>query len=252
MSYEDVETELRAHPRVEDCAVVGIPAGERRPTLVAYVVADGPVDAAEIRAFLGRPRLPRRRIPRAVILVKSLPRDANGRLRRKRLPLPVLSDRERGKAEVFADMSDGVLALCVLGAALVLTLVSRGLTDAFWPGSTFLGGVPQPWATLFQVLYWAESAAFGVGVAYLFMGYSRLERLGRPAWLTALAHVALAWLLIAWWPQDNFYRLTAKTDWGGQAACVYAFNITLMIAAAVLIAFAFADPERERERADDD
>jgi hypothetical protein len=48
----------------------------------------------------------------------------------------------------------------------------------------------------------------------------------------------MVWLLVAWWPQDNLYRLTAKTDWGGQAALVYGFNVTLMIAAAVLVVFA--------------
>ena len=50
-----------------------------------------------------------------------------------------------------------------------------------------------------------------------------------------------ALLLIAWWPQDNFYRLATKTDWGRQAVLVYGFNITLIIAAAVLVAFAIRE-----------
>ncbi|MFH7599663.1 hypothetical protein WDV06_31875 [Streptomyces racemochromogenes] len=44
----------------------------------------------------------------------------------------------------------------------------------------------------------------------------------------------MAYLLMAWWPQDNLYRLAGKHDWPRQAALVYAFNVPLMIAGAVV------------------
>jgi hypothetical protein len=49
-------------------------------------------------------------------------------------------------------------------------------------------------------------------------------------------------LLVSWWPQDNLYRLAAKDDWPQQATLVYVFNVTLMIAAAVVAVFATRPP----------
>ncbi len=244
MAYDDVEAELRTHPKVRECVVTRIRTGPGKDTLVAYVVTTGQVDPAEIRASLSAPRLRSDRIPRAVITVDSLPRTSSGELDRAGLPLPVLPGRAAGgKGSLSGD--DVPLGSITLVLAGFVALAAFLLTDAFWPGSTDLSVVPQPWAGLFTGLYVAECLSFGLGVVFLFLGRGRLTRLGRPPWLTTLAHLSIVWLLAAWWPQDNFYRLAAKTDWSRQAALVYGFNITLMIAAAVLVAFAF------RERRED-
>ncbi|WP_159766430.1 hypothetical protein [Streptomyces sp. HM190] len=60
-------------------------------------------------------------------------------------------------------------------------------------------------------------------------------RQGRSGGLTTAAHPAVVWLLVSWWPQDNFYRLAAKHAWERRAALVYAFNVPLMVAAAVYV-----------------
>ncbi|MFE6840639.1 hypothetical protein ACFVFI_38215 [Streptomyces sp. NPDC057705] len=52
----------------------------------------------------------------------------------------------------------------------------------------------------------------------------------------------MSYLLLAWWPQDNLYRLAAKQDWPRQATLVYTFNIPLMIAGAVVAAYLVAKP----------
>lgn len=49
---------------------------------------------------------------------------------------------------------------------------------------------------------------------------------------------------MAWWPQDNLYRLAAKQDWPRQAALVYTFNIPLMIAGVVVAAYVIAKPPK--------
>lgn len=74
---------------------------------------------------------------------------------------------------------------------------------------------------------------------FLFVGrgWVRGHSRGQSDGLIAAAHLAVAYLLIAWWPQDNFYRLAAKQDWPRQAALVYTFNIPLMIAAFVVVRF---------------
>ncbi|TCO59735.1 AMP-binding enzyme [Actinocrispum wychmicini] len=237
MDYDDVEAELRRHPKVRECVVTRIPTGPRKNTLVAYVVADGRVLPAEIRAFLSAPRMRSSRIPQAVIPVDSLPRTGSGEVDRDGLPLPVLPGQAAGGKMAWSDLGDGQLWVVTVVVALIFALLAFLLTDGLWPGSTDLSLVPQPYAALFSGLYLAEWLAFGVGIAFLFMGRRRLRRLGRPQWLTTLAHLSVVWLLISWWPQDNFYRLASKTDWGRQAALVYGFNITLMIAAVILVAF---------------
>lgn len=241
MAYDDVEAELRAHPKVRECVVTRIQTGPRKNMLVAYVVTIGQIDPAEIRAFLSAPRLRSNRIPRAVIPVDSLPRTSSGELDRQGLPLPVLPGQAAGGKGALSDFGDAPLGVGMLALAGVIAVVAFLMTDIFWPGSTDLSVVPQPFAGLFTGLYVAECLSFGLGISFLFLGRRCLARLGRPPWLTTLAHLSMVWLLLAWWPQDNFYRLAAKTDWGRQAALVYGFNITLMIAAAVLVAFAIRE-----------
>jgi ABC-type Co2+ transport system permease subunit len=157
---------------------------------------------------------------------------------REGLPLPVLPGQAAGGKASLADLGDGARTAVMLALALLIAFVAFLMTDSLWPGSTDVSAVPHPWAGLFRGLYVVECLSFGLGISFLFFGRERLTRLGRPPWLTTLAHLSIVWLLAAWWPQDNFYRLAAKTDWGRQAALVYGFNITLMIAAAVLVAFA--------------
>lgn len=238
MAYEDVEAELLRHPTVRECVVARIPTGPRKDSLVAYVVTKGEADPAEIRAFLSAPRLRSGRIPQAVISVESLPRTSSGEVDREGLPLPVLPGQAAGGKGSLSDLGAGMFTVVMLVLALFIALVAFLMTDSFWPGSTDVSAVPKPWAGLFRWLYVVECLSFGLGISFLFFGHGRLTRRGRPPWLTTLTHLSIVWLLAAWWPQDNFYRLATKTDWGRQAALVYGFNITLMIAAAVLVAFA--------------
>jgi hypothetical protein len=244
MAYEDVEAELRRHPAVRECVVTRIETGPRKKTLVAYVVATGQTDLAEIRAFLSGPRLRSERIPRAVISVESLPRTGSGDVDLEGLPLPVLPGEAAGGKGALSDLGDGTRTVVMLVVAALVAGVAFLITDGLWPGSTDLSAVPHKWRALFTGLYVAECLSFGLGVGFLLFGRRWLARLGRPAWLTTLALLSIVWLLSAWWPQDNLYRLAAKTDWGRQATLVYGFNVTLMIAAAVLVVFAV----RERHR----
>lgn len=60
--------------------------------------------------------------------------------------------------------------------------------------------------------------------------------------------LAVGWLLAAWWPQDNWYRVSRATDWPRQAALVYGFNVSLLLAALVLVGFLAWQPERPKGR----
>ncbi|MEU6716120.1 hypothetical protein ABZ897_32030 [Nonomuraea sp. NPDC046802] len=223
----ELEQRLLGHPAVTECVVV---EGEQ---MIAYVVA-GETDGARLTEFLTE-LVPRRRLPDVVAVVPALPRTPEGGIDVAALPLPVTEgQRPAGGKAGFATAGGGSV---MVGGTLLFGFFAAGTTNLFWPFSTDLSGVPMPWAALFFGLYLFEWASFGLGVMVLLWGRPTLARLGRSAPLTTSAWLALTWLLVAWWPQDNFYRLAAKTDWPQQAALVYGFNITLMIAAAVLVVF---------------
>lgn len=249
-SHADAEVVLRGHPSVGECLVTGVENAEGHKTLTAYVtpVDGGEVNPSELKLFLAT-RLPSTRTPRTVVRVTSLPRTRAGKLDRSDVPLPAQRDATRrasgGKGGLSADGGEGGgIWSGIAGITALFSFLSWVLTDALWPYSTDLSLVPQPWAALFTGLYVCESLAFGLGMGFLFCARPLVARHGRSPALTSAAHLAVAWLLIAWWPQDNYYRLAAKTDWARQAALVFVFNVTLMIAGAVLVAFVAAKPRK--------
>ncbi|MFI6448403.1 AMP-binding protein [Kitasatospora sp. NPDC050543] len=127
---------------------------------------------------------------------------------------------------------------------LTIGFLAGVLTDAFFPTSTDLRLVPAPWSGLFQVLYACECMSFGAGVTFLLLGLPLVRRQGRPPGLTGAAHLAIVWLLAAWWPQDNLYRTSSATDWPRQTLLVYIFNVALMAAAVVAARFVVWRPKR--------
>jgi o-succinylbenzoate---CoA ligase len=82
----EVEQVLEEHPGVLEAAVVGRPDPEWGELVVAYVVAkgDGALDRAQLDAHC-RERLAGYKVPRAVHVVDSLPRNAAGKLLRREL-----------------------------------------------------------------------------------------------------------------------------------------------------------------------
>ncbi|MEU3602962.1 AMP-binding protein [Streptomyces sp. NPDC006798] len=247
-----VETELVGHPAIRD-AVVG-PDGSADGRPIAHIVAEPghSPDETLVRAHLTK-TVHASEIPRAVIRIAALPRTAAGRLDRTALILPAPrpdGPRTRpGPSGKGAPLTrDETLRTVAAPAMLIALVLSISLTNVLWPGSTDLSIVPDPWAWYFRGLYLAEHLAFVAGVGFLIAGRTLMPRDAAPGRLTALAHLAIVYLLASWWPQDNFYRLAAKQDWERQAALVYAFNIPLMLAAAVVALWAWWVGSRERER----
>ncbi|WP_405526556.1 AMP-binding protein [Streptomyces avidinii] len=252
-----IESAIRGHAGIGAAIVKAVdgPRGPRR--LVAYVAPPpgGPrwpagvllPDIEELRDHLAGKVL-REECPRNVIRLRALPRTPAGREDRDALPLPILpaaaARRAGSKSGKYgsAPSQEEVPASCVAGCGGVLGFVALIITNLLWPGSTDLTGVPQPWAFLFSVLYLFECLAFGVGVVFLFGGRARMRRQRRSPSLTVAAHLAVSYLLLAWWPQDNLYRLAAKQDWPQQAALVYTFNVPLMIAGVIAAAYVVARP----------
>ncbi|BBC37816.1 hypothetical protein SGFS_091100 [Streptomyces graminofaciens] len=237
------EAALATHPGIREAAISVVDDDQ----LVAYVVpgtATAAPGAETVRTHLTGV-VPDSEIPVSVVNMGALPRNRAGKVDRRLLPLPARRGAYGGKGgKGRGEPGHPEAALRVTGCAmLVMGLPLAALfTDVFWPGSTDLTLVPTPWSWLFRGLYLAELLAFCLGLAFLFTGRSLMRRQGRSAGLTTAAHLAVVWLLVSWWPQDNFYRLAAKNDWERQAALVYTFNVPLMIAAAVVAVFVTRSP----------
>lgn len=89
ISGPEVENVLLLHPKVKECAVVGLPDEERGQAVSAFVVlAEGasaaPELAKELQDFVKREIAPYK-YPRRVEFVTALPRTATGKLQRYRL-----------------------------------------------------------------------------------------------------------------------------------------------------------------------
>ncbi|MFI8100912.1 AMP-binding protein [Streptomyces sp. NPDC086023] len=247
-----VESELRSHEGVGGAIVARMDEGVLLRTLAVYVEpspdegdrapgrpAPGSI---ELRRHL-EGRVPPEDMPKVVVRLRALPRNRAGQEDRAALPHPPAghaTGTKYGAAQPGPAQPTGCAAGC---ATLVVALLAMALTDFFWTGSTDLSGVPGPWAGFFFGLYVAECLAFGAGLAFLFTGLPRMLRAGRSRGLTRAAHLAVVYLLVSWWPQDNAYRLAAKTDWPQQALLVYTFNIPLMVAAAIVAVYVTRRPK---------
>ncbi|MFC9292741.1 AMP-binding protein [Streptomyces sp. NPDC057011] len=252
-----IEAAIRSHPGVGRAIVTAVAGDAGVSRLVAYVAPPpGDViawDAAAALPDIGGLRdhlagvVLREETPRAVIKLRALPRGRAGQEDRTALPLPARHDPEAvASPNKFsrATQAAGEPGGCVFGCgALLLGFVALMLTNVLWPGSTDLTGVPSPWASLFFLLYVCEVIAFGAGVLFLINGHRRMKHRNLSRWRTRAAHLAASYLLLAWWPQDNLYRLAGKHDWPQQALLVYLFNVPLMIAGLIVAVFLARKPD---------
>ncbi|MGW7702379.1 non-ribosomal peptide synthetase, partial [Kitasatospora sp. NPDC054768] len=119
----EIEHVLTLHPRVAAAAVLPAADGLR---LVAHVVADGPLDPAELRAFAAG-HLPGYMLPAAVVPLAALPLTGSGKLDRTALPAPDFGQLAGGRAARTPQES----ILCGLFAE-VLGLEVVGIDDDFF------------------------------------------------------------------------------------------------------------------------
>ncbi len=255
----EIESVLRGHPLILESLVAELETDRapERSGLVAYVVpaSGATVEPATLRSYLAE-HLPEALVPEAVVPLRTLPRTRAGKLDRRGLPVPTPPGhphpirpvrpipRTTGDHRPPAHAAPAPPSRPEPPGAAAWTLLTVGFgalaavfTDVFWYGSTDLSAVPAPWSGLFRLLTAVECLGFGTAVAFLILGRRSLERQGRPPGLTVRTLLAIAWLLGAWWPRDNWYRTTRATDWPRQAALDYGFNVTLIIAAVILVRF---------------
>jgi acyl carrier protein len=91
----EIETKLRQHPAVAEAALVPLDDPATGKRLIAYLVLrkSSSAHAGELRSFLKR-SLPDYMIPAVFMCLESFPLTANGKIDRKALPLPAISEGE--------------------------------------------------------------------------------------------------------------------------------------------------------------
>ncbi len=94
-----------------------------------------------------------------------------------------------------------------------------------------------------------ESLSFGLGVAFLILGFRLVRQTGVGALATWGGYLGIAWMLVNWWAHDGFHRVTGL-NYEGVVRIEYGFHVTL-IAGAVLTAHFFLAVARTASRAGD-
>jgi malonyl-CoA/methylmalonyl-CoA synthetase len=94
----EIEDVLRAHPDVEDAAVVGVPSDEWGEVVTAYVEAGPDFDEAAVRDWLAD-QLAGYKRPRTIHRVEALPRNRLGKVLRHELSPASVEVRPRRKEE---------------------------------------------------------------------------------------------------------------------------------------------------------
>lgn len=126
----------------------------------------------------------------------------------------------------------------VLGI-IVLSVPAFALSPVLWPTAA---GAPVPTATqlvFFIIISLIEAMLFSTGLVFLFFGFGVVKKSPTTLRLSAwLFYLGSAWMLLSWWPHDNFHRSVNEQDLQQLLYIEYGFHLTLILA-GLAIAYTF-------------
>lgn len=105
----EIEGRIRAFPGIKDAAVLPMDAPGGGKCAVAYVVMEGSLDLEALKAFI-EDKLPPYMVPAATVQVDHIPLNPNGKVDRRKLPVPTFADSspEEEAAFVQTDLGRGI------------------------------------------------------------------------------------------------------------------------------------------------
>jgi amino acid adenylation domain-containing protein len=141
----EIESKLLLHPEVNDTLVIDRDDDSGTKYLCAYVVADNTINASDLRKHLAA-SLPDYMIPSFFVMMESFPLTGNGKIDRKRLPLPEGTDLSTAIYEAPAtEIEQKLSALWIK----LLNIPKVGLNDHFFE----LGGQSLKAAQLVSLIH---------------------------------------------------------------------------------------------------
>ena len=118
---------------------------------------------------------------------------------------------------------------------LVLGIAALALSKVIWPIPSSMPHPTDSQLPFFIFLSLVESLLFGLGVAFIVFAWPLVASKGRD---DKLAFIALAWMLVSWWPHDNLHQMVGM-DFGGLLYIEYGFHLTLIIASLILANYCY-------------
>ncbi|MCB0164082.1 MAG: amino acid adenylation domain-containing protein [Anaerolineae bacterium] len=127
----EIAATLAQHPDVKSCFVTAAQDDQQQTYLAAYVVSDGSAapTPTTLQQFLSQ-KLPSAMVPAAFVMLKSLPVTSNGKIDRRRLPLP--SPIEPIKAPNFVAPKSPIEGMLAEVWREVLGIPQVGIYDNFF------------------------------------------------------------------------------------------------------------------------
>ncbi len=125
----EIETLLRAHPAMRECAVMAREDQPGRKQIAAYVVTGEDASVAQLREWV-RGRMPDYMVPAVWVPLEKLPLNANGKVDRRALPAP--GGSRAGQEAAYAGAATGRQARLVEIWQSVLNVEKIGVNDNFF------------------------------------------------------------------------------------------------------------------------
>jgi hypothetical protein len=128
------------------------------------------------------------------------------------------------------------MKLKIAAVTIAVGLPAAALSQVIWPNQAGIVMPPEPLLGLYVALSVFEALLFGLGVAFLTFGLPLVRRVRVSPGLTWATYLSVAWLLVNWWPHDNFHRANGF-DLAGLVRIEYGFHGTLYLAGLVVAWF---------------
>ena len=107
------------------------------------------------------------------------------------------------------------------------------LGQSIWPAQEMATTPSEAQVTGFILVSLFASIVFGLGVSFLLLGYPAVRRRVGSTPHAVATFVAIAWILVSWFPHDNLHMFVGE-DPGGILALLVGFHVTLMVSGLVL------------------